>query len=74
MSNEIISIERLFEVGREYYPEGHFRVEIWDIGVRFCWEIKRGAMNTLNTAFLNIPLNNITESAVRGFLDAETRP
>ncbi|MGP2803612.1 hypothetical protein ACTVKD_02145 [Serratia marcescens] len=74
MSNEIISIERLFEVGREYYPEGHFRVEIWDVGVRFCWEMKSGAMNTLNTAFLNIPLNNITESAVRGFLDAETRP
>lgn len=73
MSNETISIQRLFNVGREYYPDGHFRVEIWDAGVRFCWEIQKGSLTTSTTAFLNIPIHDITESAVRGFLDAETR-
>ncbi|MGG4623986.1 hypothetical protein ACLPHD_06390 [Serratia odorifera] len=73
MSNETVSIEKLFQIGREYYPEGQFRIEVWDIGVRFCWEVKKGALNTLTTAFLNTPINNITESQVRGFLDAETR-
>jgi len=69
--NEEMTISKLYEIGKSYFPGGHFRVEIWDLGVRFVHmttEDKEG-----QTAFLQADLKSLTPSAVRGFLDAEKR-
>lgn len=69
MSGESIGIKEVYELARKKIPEGHLRVEIWDIGLRFVWESesKRGS------AFLQEPLDNISSSTVLGFLDAELK-
>lgn len=68
MSGESISISTVYEIAKEYFPEGHLRVEIWDIGLRFVWKEE----DNDGSAFLQQPLSHITDSAIRGFLDAET--
>lgn len=68
---EEMTISKLYEIGKTYFPGGHFRVEIWDSGVRFVHmttENKEG-----ETAFLQADLKSLTSPAVRGFLDAEKR-
>lgn len=67
MSDESISINTVYNVAREYFPKGHLRVEIWDIGLRFVWEDE----DSKGSAFLQEPLNRISEFSIRGFLDAE---
>lgn len=67
MSDESISINTVYKVAREYFPDGHLKVEIWDIGLRFVWEDE----DSKGSAFLQEPLNQISEFSIRGFLDAE---
>lgn len=67
MSGESINISTVYEIAREYFPEGHLKVEVWDVGLRFVWENGDGG----GSAFLQEPLNRISEFSIRGFLDAE---
>jgi len=68
MSGESISINTVYEIAKEYFPEGHLRVEIWDVGLRFVWE----TADCEGSAFLQQHLSHISDSTIRGFLDAET--
>lgn len=70
MSGESISISTVYEIAKEYFPEGHLRVEIWDVGLRFVWKKE----DDEGSAFLQQHLSHISDSAIRGFLDAETSP
>ncbi|WP_144815129.1 hypothetical protein [Enterobacter sp. DE0047] len=74
MGNNELTISQIFLIGREYYPEGHFRVEIWDDGLRFFWESIKNGVQMKKTSFFQRKLSDITEGSVRGFLDAETQP
>lgn len=74
MENSELTISKIFSIGREYFPDGHFRVEIWDDGLRFFWESTRNSIETKKTSFLQRKLSDISESSVRGFLDSETQP
>jgi hypothetical protein len=67
MSGESININTVYAIAKEYFPDGHLRVEIWDVGLRFVWEKEDGE----GSAFLQEPLNRISEFTIRGFLDAE---
>ncbi|MBD8161024.1 hypothetical protein IFU23_23340 [Pantoea agglomerans] len=69
MSGESISINTVYEIAKQYFPEGHLRVEIWDVGLRFVWETE----DSQGSAFLQEPLSLISEFGIRGFLDAEIR-
>ncbi|WP_455424918.1 hypothetical protein [Dryocola sp. LX212] len=71
--NNIMTISELFEIGKSYYPEGHFRVEIWDVGIRFVNSVTKNDEEVEATSFLQADLRSLTPSAVRGFLDAELR-
>ncbi|CAI1574939.1 Uncharacterised protein [Serratia quinivorans] len=62
-----ISLDRIFFVSRSYFPDGHFRVEVWDIGLRFVWRNQDDEWS----AFLQKDLSKIDESCIRGFLEAE---
>lgn len=68
MSGETISINTVYEIAKEYFPEGLLRVEIWDVGLRFVWKKDDGE----SSAFLQQHLSHISVSTIRGFLDAET--
>ncbi|MCU5775108.1 hypothetical protein N5923_23380 [Erwiniaceae bacterium BAC15a-03b] len=69
MSGESIGINEVYEIAREKFPEGHLKVEIWELGLRFVWEseLKSGS------AFLQEPLNKISASTILGFLHAELK-
>ncbi|HAS1030688.1 hypothetical protein [Enterobacter dykesii] len=69
MPGESITIDTVYKLAKEYYPSGHLRVEIWDIGLRFVWKDESDE----RSVFLQEPLNQISEFTIRGFLDAETR-
>lgn len=69
--NEEMTISKLYEIGKSYFPGGHFRVEIWDIGVRFVHITIEDEEE--KTAFLQADLKSLTSQVVHGFLDAETR-
>lgn len=74
MQKNELTISKIFSIGREYFPDGHLRVEIWDDGVRFSWERTKDGQETKRTMFLQRKLSDICESSVRGFLDAEIQP
>lgn len=69
MSKEVLDIKTVYSLAREYFPTGHLQVEIWDIGLKFVWD----SQDKSGSAVLQKELSIITESTIRGFLDAETR-
>lgn len=69
MSRSSITISTVYTLAKGYFPSGHLRVEIWDIGLRFVWKEESNE----HSAFLQEPLDQISEFTIRGFLDAETR-
>ena len=69
MSGESIGINEVYEIARNRLPEGHLKVEIQDLGLRFVWESESKS----GSAFLQEPLNKISASTIMGFLDAELK-
>ncbi|MEE3649467.1 MULTISPECIES: hypothetical protein [unclassified Brenneria] len=67
MKENLITIEKIYSIAHDYFPKGHTRVEIWDIGLKFVNQTAEGE----KTAFLQRELNLIDETSIRGFLDAE---
>ena len=37
MQKNGISIEEVYSLANKFFPNMYFRVEIWDLGLRFVW-------------------------------------
>lgn len=72
MRDSEVTINDIYMAAKEYFPHGLMRVELWDIGVKFIW-VDRDNDNQERSAFLQVPLKDLSLSQVRGFLDAETQ-
>jgi len=67
MQKNGISIEEVYSLANKFFPNMYFRVEIWDLGLRFVW----GNEVEEKSAFLQESLSKITCSQISGFLNAE---
>lgn len=70
MSNDVLSVIGLFEIGEAYFGNHLLSIEITNTGIRFVWSDSEKP-NGEASAFLQGGLKQITLPQIAGFLDAQ---